>query len=91
MPYVIYNIESTILVGNKSGYKSAAAAKAAITRLSKRFGLDRSKVDIADYLTFCKSIEKTRTVKNMMSGREVQQPVNTPRCCDVSSETYWSM
>lgn len=34
---------------------------------------------------------KTRTVKNLMSGREVKIAEGTPLCCDPSSETYWSM
>jgi hypothetical protein len=31
------------------------------------------------------------TKVNMMSGKEFEQPINTPLCCDPSSETYWSM
>ena len=32
-----------------------------------------------------------KTVRNMMSGLELEIPVDTPLCCDPSSETYWSM
>ena len=32
-----------------------------------------------------------KTVKNLMSGQEVQIPHDTPRSCDPSSELYWSM
>lgn len=32
-----------------------------------------------------------KTVKNLMSGKEIEIPVGTPLCCDPSSETYWSM
>ena len=32
-----------------------------------------------------------KTVTNLMSGKEIQIPVNTPLACDPSSETYWSM
>jgi len=32
-----------------------------------------------------------RVVQNLMSGRDVVQDKDTPLCCDVSSETYWSM
>lgn len=32
-----------------------------------------------------------KTVRNLMSGKEIQIPVDTPLCCDPSSETYWSM
>jgi len=32
-----------------------------------------------------------KTVKNLMSGKEVEIPHDTPRSCDPSSELYWSM
>lgn len=32
-----------------------------------------------------------KKVRNLMSGKEIQIPVDTPLCCDPSSETYWSM
>lgn len=31
-----------------------------------------------------------KTVKNLITGQEVQIAHDTPRCCDPSSETYWS-
>lgn len=31
------------------------------------------------------------TVKNLMTGQEVEILANTPHCCRVDSETYWSM
>lgn len=30
-------------------------------------------------------------VKNIMSGRWIQIAEDTPRCCDPSTELYWSM
>lgn len=33
----------------------------------------------------------TRKVVNLMTGQEVEESINTPNCCSVSSETYWSM
>jgi hypothetical protein len=33
----------------------------------------------------------TKMVKNLMSGKLVEIDYRTPRCCDPSSETYWSM
>jgi hypothetical protein len=47
--------------------------------------------DIAEIKYFRENIEKQETKKNLLSGKEFKQPVNTPRCCDPSSETYWSM
>jgi hypothetical protein len=35
--------------------------------------------------------EKYKTVKNLMTGKDVVIDKNTPRCCDPSSEAYWSM
>lgn len=34
---------------------------------------------------------KYKTVKNLISGKDIQIAANTPLCCDPSSETYWSM
>lgn len=34
---------------------------------------------------------KTRKVRNLMSGKEMEIDYDTPRCCDPSSELYWSM
>lgn len=33
----------------------------------------------------------TKTVKNLMTGKDVVIPVDTPWCCNPASETYWSM
>lgn len=35
--------------------------------------------------------KRTKIVTNLISGKLVRIPVNTPLCCDPSSETYWSM
>lgn len=32
-----------------------------------------------------------KTVKNLMTGRDMEIPHDTPRACDPSSELYWSM
>ena len=32
-----------------------------------------------------------KTVKNLMTGVDIQIPHDTPRSCDPSSELYWSM
>jgi hypothetical protein len=33
----------------------------------------------------------TKTVKNLISGAAVEIAYDTPRCCDPSSELYWTM
>ena len=95
--FVLFNTESTRIVSiMRQGYwqdakfATESAAKAAATRLAKAGKLVLEDHCVMDSTEFTK-IEKTETVINLMSGKEVVQSVNTPRCCDVSSESYWSM
>ena len=84
---------------HRQSYKTMAAAKAALTRMSKRYRADlldsvndpqyRYAIAEADY--FHKSIEKSRKTSNMMSGKPIVEPVNTPNYMSPSSEAYWSM
>jgi hypothetical protein len=101
--YVVYNKETTRYLKNHVGVKSdkthfetTGAAKAALTRAVKQTALNPQPINaddfaIADSLDFHKNIEKQVPVQNLMSGGTVMQSANTPRCCDVSSEAYWSM
>ncbi len=109
--FYIYERSSTYIMGklNKEtgmvrpdynhSYKTMAAAKAALTRMSKRYRADMLesvndplyRYGIAEAGYFHKDIEKSRTVKNMMNGEKFSQPVNTPAHMSPASETYWSM
>jgi len=76
-----------------------SAAKAALTRMSKRYRADlletvndpQYRFGIAESGYFHKSIEKSRTVTNMMSKQQFVESVNTPGYMSPSSESYWSM
>ena len=35
-------------------------------------------------------VRVTRKVRNLMTGEMVDEDVNTPYCCSVASESYWS-
>jgi len=109
--FYIYEKTSTYIMGkvntrtgevrpdHRQSYKTMAAAKAALTRMSKRYRADlldsvndpvfRYGIAEADY--FHKSIEKSRTTSNMMSGLPIVEPVNTPNYMSPSSEAYWIM
>jgi len=98
MSYVVYNKFTTRYLTKhpkvrtkKETFATYAAAQAAITREHNKGVIDRIDFLIAEYSVFHKSIEKTETVNNLMSGKPVVQSVNTPLGCDPSSETYWSM
>jgi hypothetical protein len=44
----------------------------------------------ADYDTYLRRNDR-RTVVSLMTGKEVSIAADTPRCCNPSSEAYWSM
>lgn len=97
MSYIVFNKETTRYLRNHPGTKvdrtnfaTEGAAKAALTREVKRGVVNRDDFMVAEYDIF-RNLEKKEVVKNLMSGKDVLQSVNTPRCCDVSSELYWSM
>ena len=97
MNYVIYDRLTTKMVRTmRNGYRQDAiyktlpAAKAAWTRLAKA-GKILGLVHCINSMDEFRKIEKTETKVNLMSGKEFTQSVNTPFCCDPSSETYWSM
>lgn len=100
--WYVYDKESTAI---HKGYKTRAAAQAAITRMHKKYTRTNLYVPgsnvhdddplflfaMADAQYFHMFIEKRVTKRNLMTGAEFTQTVNTPLSCDPSSETYWSM
>ena len=95
--FVLFEVETTkiVRVFSNGRWKDAifatpAAAKACATRLARADKLvleDHSVMEMAEF----RKIEKTEMVRNLMTGIMVEQSVNTPLCCDVSRETFWSM
>lgn len=95
MSFVIFDKNTTVIKtfgpynNKKDSFTTEAAAKAALTRLKNR-GQDVSNFSIMEYGAF-KVIEKTKTVISLMSGLPVEISVNTPYCCDPSTEKFWTM
>lgn len=92
--WVVYEVETTYLVkkaDRSEAYKSEAAAKAGMKRAESLPKYEGIKLAVAEKTDFHKRIEKQETRKNLMSGNEFTQPVNTPCYLDPSTETYWSM
>ena len=91
--------DGTVRPDHRKSYKTMPAARAALTRMSKRHRADmlesvndpqyRFGIAEADY--FHKTIEKSQTVKNMMNGADIVESVNTPGYMSPRSEAYWSM
>ena len=84
---------------HRKSYKTMPAAQAALTRMSNRYRADmlesvndpQYRYGIAEANYFHTTIEKSRTVKNMMNGAAIQETVNTPGYMSPRSEAYWSM
>lgn len=91
--FVIYHNDTTIT------HRSATRAETWKTRSAAKAERTRAKLDttvwlIADAQDFICTIEKTETVYSIHDTnkeRPILQSVNTPRCCDPSSELYWSI
>jgi hypothetical protein len=89
----------------RSYYDTMAAAKGTITRVATASETGKMRIDalknfkaedwaVADLETYVKTIRpepKMVTVINLMSGLPIQIAEDTPRCCDPSTELYWSM
>ncbi len=98
MAYFIYDKATTRIKGKQDGYKTSAAAARALTLMEKarRAGGDCNSDNhckrlfaIAEDGYFYGRVQKTVTRTNMMTGKEYEEPVNTPLCCSPSSESYW--
>lgn len=86
-------------------YKTMAAARAAITRMSKAyfkmFAAGKSDYTmsadpqfiyaVAEIDYYRKNLEKKVERVNLMTGKKYYESVNTPISCSPASETYWCM
>ena len=109
--FYIYERSSTYIMGkmdrhsgevrpdHRKAYATMGAARAALTRMSKRYRADLKETvndpeyryGVAEANYFHTSIEKSRTVKNMMNDVDIVETVNTPNYMSPRSEAYWSM
>lgn len=90
-PHVMINSDSRRILKH---YATGPAAKAAITRLTKKHLKRKTKmpdVEIMPYAKYEISTPKTRVVQSLMTGKDVVIDFNSSIGCDPSSETYWSM
>ena len=83
--FVTYNVKSTQAINY---FDSESSAKRSATCANKRTGTKN--VSYASLPIYNTLIVTKKTVRNIMSGALVEIDSNTPRCCDPSSELYWS-
>jgi hypothetical protein len=100
MAYVVYNTKTTAVVTerpfSRGSFKTKAAAKAARTRLLRKFCMNTllyksEDLAVAESNVYAKSIKQQVERVNLMTGKTYMEDVNTPRCCSPASEAYWSM
>ena len=68
-------------------YKTWGAAKATQTRLCRKAGWNIADLAIVERKTYR---APKITVKNLMTGKDVEIDADTPWACRVDSEAYWS-
>ena len=94
MSYVIYHKETTKLIhgtNRQKTYRTERAAKAARTRFINVTGYNADEYAIAETSDFFNNIEKQVVRRNLMSGEDYLEPVNTPAYMSPACESYWSM
>ena len=99
MSYVIYNKETTVQFSTPArsvgcwtdSWKSKGAATRAFNKAVKEGKINADEYAIADIIEFRESIEKSVTKTIPGTGKKVTMRVNTPACCDPTTETYMCM
>jgi hypothetical protein len=101
MSFVVYDKNTSLIVKTYTTERGAnigktamikrdakRASRAATERWNKFVAKDYNVISLAEY---DESVRTTKTVRNLMTGKEIVIDINTPPCCDPSTETYWSM
>lgn len=96
MSFVVYDTNTLLIV---KSYNTEAGAKIGMAAKVKR-DIKRacriSRFEVGSYAVcsqefYDKNVRTTKKVKNLMTGTEIEIDINTPRCCDPSTELYWTM
>jgi hypothetical protein len=86
MSYIVYHITSTQML---KSYRDEASAKRGRTCMNRNAGA--VKYAYASGEDYRNNVVGMKTVTNLLTGKDMQIPTNTPSSCDPSSELYWSM
>ena len=94
MSFVIVNTATKTLIRNPRTYveyfateRGAKISMASLKKMNGYADIDMVVMDRDAYV----AQRPTKIVMNLMSGQYIEIPVDTPACCDPSTETYWSM
>jgi len=71
-------------------YPTERGAKISMASLKKMDRFDGVDMVVMDTVTYRDQVPMIKVI-NMMSGIEIEIAADTPACCDLSRESYWSM
>ena len=87
MTYLVYNMETKAIFDDKRfAYKAVALRWA--DKWEKHYNVKLNAMQVVDYHKTHGNL--TKKVRNLMTGQEVEENINTPYSCSVASEAYWS-
>lgn len=84
--FVVYHRKSTQLL---KVFNLESAAKRSKTCMNRNAGSEQYAYALEE--VYYAEVVKTKKVRSLMTGEEIEIPSNTPYCCDPSTEQYWSM
>ena len=75
-----------------SSFATAKGAKTSLTRLANSLQVTKDNWTVMSYDEHLAAFPVTMVpVTNLMTGKVVMERSDTPRCCSVGSELYWTM
>lgn len=84
--FIVFHRASTQMI---KSFTSASSAKRSMTCMNRNAGSYAYEFTNAD--DYYNRVVTKKTVKNLMTGQMIEIDSDTPRCCDPSSELFWSM
>jgi len=95
--FVLMNVKTKALLHSyhhkteyaHKGHAVRAALRHSSAPYAKKQGIEYVAIDADLYQRHYGNL--TKKVTNLNSGKEIEISINTPACCDPSTETYWSM
>ena len=85
MTYVVYHITSTQSLKTFTTESGAKRSTTCANRNAK--SIQYAYTDVEDYN---KNVVHMMKSRNLMTGKEIEIPSNTPWSCNPASESYWS-
>ena len=70
--------------------RNSSASPETVQAMADTLATTNPRLDRARFIKAASPVQM-KTVRNLMSGKEIEIAADTPLSCDPSSETYWSM